>query len=360
MKLGFGLYRHQLDERHFRFARQCGATHLVVHLVDYFRKADATNPADTQPTGGIWGWGHAGEPDDPAWTLDALLELRQRIEAHGLKFHAVENLDPAIWHDVLLAGPKRDEQLERIRQIIRNLGAAGVDILGYNFSLAGVYGRCKGPFARGGAESVGLAGEMDHTPVPQGMVWNMIYDAARLGSGPIPPCTHDELWDRLRYFLEAVLPVAEDAGLRLAAHPDDPPLHEVRGTPRLVYRPELYQRLADISRSPGNQFEYCVGTLAEMAGGTDIYEATANYARAGRIGYVHLRNVRGKVPDYRETFIDEGDVNIPRILEILAQNGFEGVLIPDHTPLPDCDAPWHAGMAFAMGYLRGIIGNAST
>ncbi len=354
MNLGFGLYRHQLDDRHFRFARQCGATHLVVHLVDYFRKADASNPANTQPTGGLWGWGCAGDPRDPAWTLDGLLDLRRRIEAHGLKFHAVENLDPAIWHDVLLAGPKRDEQLDHIKTILRNLGTAGVEILGYNFSLAGVYGRTKGPYARGGAESVGLEGDMDHTPVPQGMIWNMIYDSTRLNDGPIASCTHDELWDRVKYFLQAVLPAAEEAGVRLAAHPDDPPLPTVRGTPRLVYQPALYQRLADISSSPCNQFEFCVGTLAEMSEG-DIYEATAKYAAAGRLGYLHVRNVRGKVPHYEETFIDEGDVDFPRIIRILKENGFDGVLIPDHTPLPYCDAPWHAGMAYAMGYLKALI-----
>lgn len=356
MKLGIGLYRHQLGDRHFRFARQCGATHLVVHLVDYFRKADASNPVVTQPTGGIWGWGHSGDPDDPAWSVEGMLDLRRRIESHGLKFHAVENLDPAIWHDVLLAGPKRDEQLVRIQQIIRNLGAAGVEILGYNFSLAGVYGRSKGPYARGQAESVGLEGTMDHTPIPRGMIWNMIHDPSLLDAGPIPPCTHDELWDRVRYFLNAVLPVAEESGVHLAAHPDDPPLSDVRGTPRLVYRPELYQRLADISASPNNQFEYCVGTLAEMLGHEDLYQTTARYAAAGRIGYVHMRNVRGKVPDYRETFIDEGDVDVPKILHIMGENGFQGVVIPDHTPLVDCDAPWHAGMAFAMGYLRALIG----
>jgi len=360
MKLGIGLYRHQLDDRNLRFARQCGATHLVVHLVDYFRKADATNPSDTQPTGGIWGWGQAGDPEDPAWSLDGLLDLRSRIEAHGLKFHAVENLDPSVWHDVLLAGPKRDEQLERVQQIIRNLGSAGVEILGYNFSLAGVYGRSKGPYARGNAESVGLEGTMDHTPVPQGMIWNMIHDPARLGDGPIPPCSHDELWERVRYFLEAVLPVAEQAGVRLAAHPDDPPLPEVRGTPRLVYRPEMYQRLADISPSRSNQFEYCVGTLAEMQGEIEIYDATATYAAAGRIGYVHLRNVHGKVPEYRETFIDEGDVDVPRIISTLAENGFQGVVIPDHTPLMDCEAPWHAGMAFAMGYIKATMRMSAT
>jgi mannonate dehydratase len=145
------------------------------------------------------------------------------------------------------------------------------------------------------------------------------------------------LWERVRYVLEAVLPVAEQACARLAAHPDDPPLPEVRGTPRQAYRPEMYRRLADISKRRSNQFEdFCVGTLAEMQGDFETYASTAAYAAAGRIDYIHLRNVHGKVPEYSETFIDEGDVDVPRIIGTLAENGFQGVVIPGHTPLMDC------------------------
>ena len=79
------------------------------------------------------------------------------------------------------------------------------------------------------------------------------------------------------------------------------------------------------------------------------------FARQNAIGYVHFRNVRGKVPFYRETFIDEGEIDMHRILQILKRNNFEGVLIPDHTPLMSCDAPWHAGMAYAMGYMKSLL-----
>lgn len=353
MKLGFGLYRHQLDDDHFRFARQCGATDLVVHYVDYQNKAGGQAggeaAATNQPTGGLDGWGRAGDPDS-LWTAEELIDLRKRVEKHDLRLHAIENLDPAHWHDVLLAGPRREEQLENVKQIVRNMGRAGIQILGYNFSLAGVFGRITGPFARGGAESVGLAGGVAETPMKNGMVWNMIYDPAA-PSGTVPSCTHDQLWERLRVFLEAIIPVAEEAGVTLAGHPDDPPLEWVRTYPRLVHQPRLYQKLADMSPSPANKFEYCLGTLAEMTEG-NIYEATSSYAAQNRIGYVHVRNVRGKVPDYVETFIDEGDLDVPRLLRILHQHGFDGVLIPDHTPLMACPAGWHVGMAYAMGYLK--------
>jgi len=350
MKLGLGLYRHHLTPENFRFARQAGATHIVAHLVDYFR-GDPDNPPGNQPTGGDRGWGRAGDPDR-LWTEAELTELRAGVEAAGLTLEAVENFDPAHWHDVLLDGPKRAEQMENLKTLVRRVGAAGIPLLGYNFSLAGVAGRVTGPFARGGALSVGMAGPVDE-PMPRGMVWNMIYDPAA-APGPVPPVTTEELWRRLDRFLDELLPVAEAAGVRLAAHPDDPPLPFVRGQPRLVNQPGLYQRLIDAHPSPANALEFCIGSLAEMTEG-NVYDAVDQYSRQHRIGYVHFRNVRGKAPHYQETFIDEGEVDMLRVLGILQRNHFDGVLIPDHTPLLECGAPWHAGMAYAMGYMIGAM-----
>ena len=350
VKLGLGLYRHMLTRENFQFARQAGATHVVAHLVDYF-KGGAHSPADNQPTGDDQGWGLAGDPDK-LWTLDELLALRRSIEAEGLKLEAIENFDPAHWHDVLLDGPKRPQQIENVKTIIRRLGQAGIPIMGYNFSLAGVAGRVTGPFARGGAVSVGVDGPFD-TPIPNGMVWNMVYDSSA-PKGHLPSITRDELWRRFTSFLQEVLPVAEAAGVKLALHPDDPPLPTVRGQPRLVFQPHLYQRVLDLSPSPANALEFCLGSLAEMPD-CDIYETVDRYSRQGKLAYVHFRNVTGKVPRYRETFVDDGDIDMLRVLKILKLNRFEGVLIPDHTPQMTCAAPWHAGMAYAMGYMRAAL-----
>jgi mannonate dehydratase len=347
MKLGLGLYRHQLNEEHFRFAKQCGCSHIVAHLVDYFRSSRANRPGD-QPVGGDTGWGLAGDPDK-LWTYEELAALKRQINGAGLELEAIENFDPAHWHDVLLDGPKKTVHLENVKTIIRNVGKAGIPVFGYNFSIAGVAGRIKGPFARGGTEAVGMDGPFD-TPMPNGIVWNMVYDRSA-PAGTVPSATADQLWQRLKGFLEEVIPVAEESGVTLAAHPDDPPLPTIRGQPRLVYQPRLYQKLLDLKPSPRNALEFCVGTLAEMREG-DIYEVVDTYSRQGKLAYVHLRNVRGKVPSYKETFIDDGDVDILRVLRILKQNGFQGVIIPDHAPQMACAAPWHAGMAYALGYLR--------
>src|SRR5436190_10079032 len=115
MKLGLGLYRHMLTRENFQFARQAGATHLVVHLVDYF-KGGTHNPRDNQPTGTDQGWGLAGDPDK-LWTLQELTDLKKCIEAEGLKLEALENFDPAHWHDVLRMVPKNNSSLKMLKRL---------------------------------------------------------------------------------------------------------------------------------------------------------------------------------------------------------------------------------------------------
>ena len=350
MKLGIGLYRGSLTEENFRFARQAGVTHLVVHLVDYFGGANPTLESGP-PT---LGWGRTSGDRAP-WTYEELRALKQRIEEHGLVWEAIENFDPAHWHDVLLDGPRRAEQMETLKTTIRDIGRVGVPIMGYNFSIAGVWGWTKGPFGRGGAKSVRyVEAEIDKaTPMPRGMVWNMVYDPDA-GPGTVAPVPAAELWRRLQRFLEEILPVAEEAGVRLALHPDDPPADALRGAARLVNAPDKYQRVLDLVPSPANALEFCLGSIQEMPDG-DVYQAIERYGRQGKIAYVHFRNVRGKVPAYQEVFVDEGDLDMIRVARILREVGYDGVLIPDHTPEMACGAPWHAGMAYALGYMKAAI-----
>ncbi|MGH9436287.1 MAG: mannonate dehydratase, partial [Terriglobia bacterium] len=220
MKLGLGLYRHMLTAENYDFARQCGCTHVVAHLVDYFNQGK-DNERENQPTGGQGGWGRAGDPER-LWTYEELAALKAQVNNAGLGLAAIENLDPAHWYDVLLDGPRKKQQLENLQALVRNMGQAGIPVLGYNFSLAGVAGRSRGPYARGAAISVGMDG-VDQTPIPKGMVWNMVYDPQG-AAGVAPTATSEALWQRLKDFLDAIVPVAEEAGVTLAAHPDDPPV----------------------------------------------------------------------------------------------------------------------------------------
>lgn len=348
MKVGLGLYRHMLTREYYDFARQAGCTHVIVHLVDYFRQG-ANNPRQNQPTGGKYQpWGVAGDPEK-LWTVAELKQLRKEIEGAGLTLAGIENLDPAHWYDILLDGPQRARQIENVKTIIRHMGEAGIPVLGYNFSIAGVCGRVTMPSGRGGAVIVGMDGSADEEPLPNGVVWNMVYDQ-NATPGTLAAISHKELWRRLQRFLEDVIPVAEQSAVRLAAHPDDPPMPTMRGQPRLVYQPHMYQRLLDSVASTSNALELCVGTIAEMTEG-DACQAVDQYSGQGKIAYLHLRNVTGKVPYYRETFIDEGDVDMVQILSILERNHFDGVVVPDHTPQMSCPAPWHAGMAHTLGFI---------
>lgn len=349
MKVGLGLYKSMLTRDNFRFAKQAGATHIIVHWVDYFADADSLSTGSGDD---VWG---VSSNQDQLWTAEELIGLRKSIEAEGLTLAGIENIDPSHWYDILLDGPSKEKQLEGIKTMIRNLGKAGIPTWGYYFSIAGVWGRTSGASARGDATAVGYIKELvpEETPIPNGQIWNMVYDP-NASEGFISPISQDDMWERLKDFLEAIIPVAEEAGVRMAAHPDDPPLPTLRGADRLIYKAQNYQRLLDIAPSHHNALEFCVGTLSEMPD-SDIYEVVEQYASQKSIAYVHLRNVVGKAPNYHEVFLDEGDTDMYRVLEILNRNNFEGVIIPDHTPLMTCDAPWHAGMAYALGWMNASI-----
>ncbi len=334
MKLGLGLYDGMVTPDNLQFAKQMSATHIIAHL-----PTEKTLPSTKE---GVWSY-------------EDLAGLRKLVADHGLTLEAIENFPPHFWDQILLDGPNRAAQMEKLKQTIRNMGRAGIPIMGYYFSLAGVWGRVWGPFARGGARAVGYieAEAPEQTPIPNGEIWGIKFDE-NAPPGDIGTVSREEMWGRLQYFLEELVPVAEEAGVRLAAHPDDPPLPELRGTGRLITHPDNYQRLLDIVPSHHNGLEFCQGTITEMPG-ADVLEAIRKYAPTGRICYVHFRNVKGKAPNYREVFLDEGDADMLEALRIYRDSGYEGVFMPDHTPHTTCDAPWHAGMAYALGYIRSAM-----
>ncbi len=346
MQLGLGLYRHMLTAENFRFAKQAGAEAIVAHMTDYWAGSDEIPATDAHRNWGVT------RNQGKLWTEEELTGLRKSVEAEGLRLAALENLDPAFWYDVLLDGPLKKQQLEDVCELVRRIGRAGIPCLGYNFSIAGVWGHSRGPWARGGAESVAFENP-EQRPLRNGEVWNMTYDPDA-PEGSVGEVTSEQLWRRLQDFLEAVLPVAEEAGVKLAAHPDDPPLPTLRSTARLVYQPRLYQRLLDLVPSDSNMLEFCQGTIAEMSEGS-VYEAIEQYASQRKIAYVHFRNVRGKIPSYHEVFVDEGDVDMVECLRLYAKHGFDGVMVPDHTPHLSCAAGWHAGMAYALGFMKGAM-----
>jgi len=355
MKLGLNITRPRLTPDTLRFAAQAGVTHIVAHLNRY---EDGADPDEVARSGGI-GPVLGDCTDDRLWSYEDFAALVSMVRSNGLEIAALENFSPRFWSDILLDGPQKRMQMDGLKRLVRDAGRAGIPCIGYNFSIAGVWGWRRGPFARGGAVTVAFdASQFDaDRPIPDGMVWNMRYRAAREGAAPVT-VNETELWERVAWFLRELVPVAEEAGVKLAAHPDDPPAQSLRGAARLVNHPDKYDRLLGIIDSPANALEFCVGTVQEMPGG-DLYDAIRRFARARRIAYVHLRNVHGKVPTYRESFIDDGDIDMARVIGILHEEGYDGVLVPDHAPEMTCPSPWHAGFAYALGYMRALVQRAN-
>lgn len=349
MKLALGLHYTQFTDEELSFAKQTGADFLVVHLTDYkginLSFADANHTESFSYTNANFG----------NWSVPFLNELQAKASKHGLSVAAIENFDPGHWYDVLLDGPAREQQLENIRQCISNASAAGITTIHYNFSLAGIWGWRKENVARGGASSVVFdMNEIDaDKPIPNGMVWNMYYnlDAPK---GFVQPVSESQIWERLSYFLKNILSHAEECGVVLAAHPDDPPLETLRQTARLINSPEKYDRLLGINPSPANGINFCLGTTQEMPN-SNIYDLLERLLEIDAVKIVHFRNVKGKIPRYFEVFPDEGDIDMSRIIGILKKYNYKGILMPDHTPEMTCPAPWHAGMAYTMGYIIGLI-----
>jgi mannonate dehydratase len=184
-----------------------------------------------------------------------------------------------------------------VKTIVRNLGAAGIPVLGYNFSVAGVWGHVVGPWARGGAESVGFSASTGpaETPIPNGQVWNMTYDPDA-PPGSVGEVTPNQLWGRLEEFLREVVPVAEESGGPLAAHPTTRRCRPCGAPPGSCTSPSCTSGCSTSTRARPTPWSSVQGTIAEMVGEMGVYEAIDRYSRQGSIAYVHFRNVRGRVP----------------------------------------------------------------
>jgi len=145
----------------------------------------------------------------------------------------------------------------------------------------------------------------------------------------------------------------------MALHPDDPPIPEaLGGVAQICSTMEQFRRIFDMGGPAEHGMVFCQGCMTELLG-AGVYDAIEEMSSAGRVAWVHFRNVRGVLPRFAEVFIDEGDIDIHKALSILHRNEFDGVIIPDHTPEMSCAAPWHAGMAFAMGYLKATLENVT-
>lgn len=301
-------------------------------------------------------------PGEPGyWTTQELQALVDRCTAAGLAIEGLENVPAAHFWKVQRGAPGRDEQIENYQRTIRNMARVGLTLLGYHFMPTYVWRTDMTARGRGGAAVTG-------------------FDLADIGGGnalarykltpEVPleePLTAERMWENYQYFLDAVLPVAEEAGVRLALHPDDPPVDVPLGGAATIFSsPEgIFEGLRRAGGSPAWGLNLCLGTVSEMGGEQTVYEVIDALGPQGRICYVHFRDVQGTVPRFQECFLGEGNFDPARVLRRLRDRGFDGFIIDDHVPamVGDVDtwgdtspeAYCSRGRAHAIGYLLGVL-----
>jgi len=283
---------------------------------------------------------------------DTLMRTREFFAAAGLSWDVIENL-PAEHYDKAMFGlPGRDEQIAQVCATVRNVGRAGIGVLQYQWMLLGGLRTEYSPTGRGGARYSRFDLNVARRSPAAALDW--------LGSGPYPhlpdrDLSSEEVWDNLIYFLERVVPVAEEAGVKLAVHPDDAPVPSFMGVARILVSLEALQRVVDAVPSPCNGLGFCQGTIATMAG-VDAVEAIRRFGRQDKIFFAHFRNPRGQVPRFDEVFPDEGDTDMVAAVRAYQEVGFDGVARIDHCPGVIGDSAGSArSFAFQVGYLKGIV-----
>ncbi len=285
------------------------------------------------------------------WSVDALTRLRQHVESFGVQLDAVplpmssNEISKAELPEILLAkDPARDRAIENIRQMIRNCGRAGIPLVKYNLTFIGVVrtGRVPG---RGGAS----LSHFDYAATKQ--------EPPLTEAGAV---SEEVYWDRIEYFLKRVVPVAEEAKVRIALHPQDPAMPREtgwRGVHTVLGSVDGLKRFVATVPSPYHGLNFCQGTVSEMLAkpNDEIHDVIRYFGSRGKIFNVHFRNIRGGYLKFTETLPDDGDVDLPRALRTYREVGFDGMVMPDHVPQIAGDTGGQKAFAFCFGYIQALL-----
>jgi mannonate dehydratase len=295
--------------------------------------------------------GHMPAQLTEEWSVDGLTRLRRHVESFGITLEAVplplssSTITKAERPEILLAkDPQRDRAIEDICQMIRNCGRAGMPMVKYNLTFIGVVrtGRVPG---RGGAS----LSQFDYRAAKQ--------EPALTEAGPI---SEEIYWDRIEYFLKRVVPVADEAKVRLALHPQDPAMPRDtgwRGVHTVLGSVDGLKRFVDTVPSPYHGLNFCQGTVSEMLPNpnAEIHDVIRYFGSRGKIFNVHFRNIRGGFLKFVETLPDDGDVDMLQALRTYREIGYSGMVMPDHVPVIAGDPGGQKAFAFCFGYIQALL-----
>jgi len=274
------------------------------------------------------------------WGYMPLVRIKTRYEDYGFSLDVLESRPPM--NKIKLGLPGKDQEIEYVIHLIENMGKLGIPVWCYEWMPIMNWMRTSTTTpARGGA----LATSFDY---------ELMKNAPLTEYGEVPD---EVLWENLDAFLKIVVPVAESAGVKLAMHPDDPPLSPIRGLARIMRSIDNYQRLLDLYPSPVNGITLCQGNFTLMT--DDLPAAIRKFGEQNKIFFVHFRDVRGTPKKFVETFHDNGKTDMFACMKAYKEVSFDGVCRPDHVPTmagDNNDRPSYSniGRLFAIGYLRGL------
>jgi mannonate dehydratase len=291
---------------------------------------------------------------DEAWTADALSRFRERVESFGISLDMVplpmssSEISraelPAIYLD---NSPERDRAIDDICQLIRNCARAGIMQVKYNFTLIGIprSGTAKGRGPSRYSEFVYERAKQDPPLTIAGKV-----DA-------------DTYWERITYFLEKVVPVAAEYKVKMGCHPQDPGVPKGtgwRGVDAVLGSPDGLKKFVAIKESPYHGLNFCQGTVSEQLEkpGEQIFDVIRYFGSRKKIFSVHFRNIEGGFLNFRETFIDNGSVDMLKAMRVYKEVGYDGMMMPDHVPSVE-GVDSQQGFAFAFGYIKALIAAVS-
>ncbi len=288
----------------------------------------------------------------PAATYETFARLKGKVEAAGLKVWNIGNTNVHNMPEVTLNLPGRDAKIEEYKQYLRNLAKAGIFYTTYAHMGNGIWST-EQETTRGGAPA-------------------RAFDQAKGGKGWWVgqefklPLTHgrefsrEEIWENYTYFIKQAAPVAEELGIRIGIHPDDPPAPEIGGVPRPIFSSfDGYRRALEIANSPNVGMCLCVGCWLEGGKlmGRDVLETIDYFGSRSKLFKVHFRNVTAPLPHFVETFPDNGYMDMYKVMRALRKVNFDGVAIADH--VPGMVGGYRAATAYAIGYMRALLERAN-